>query len=262
MSSPKQMPLDSLMAPNDAEREAQLWQSLRAADGSSHAARHALIAQHTPYARAIAAKLYAGRFRDDVPFEDYFQFACIGLIESIDRYDPASMAQFRTFANLRIRGAVLDGLECMTEQRQQYPLIKRLKSERIQSLTEQHESKPLHQLNQDALLAQLAEIGIGAALSYMIDHSGMLARESEQTQETPYASDQLKQLTKSIADLVDQLSSQEKKVITMHYYNETPFETIATLMGLTKGRISQIHKQALLRLHTLAKARPPSHRAW
>lgn len=84
--------LDPTAAAADPVQEAVLWRHWR--EQGDAQARETLIRLHTPYARILAAKLYAGRYHDEVEFDDYFQFACVGLLESIDRYDPQYGATF------------------------------------------------------------------------------------------------------------------------------------------------------------------------
>src|SRR5215217_267187 len=97
--------------------ESVLWQRWREShDGE---AREALLTLHMPYARTIAAVLYGKRVNDGVEFGDYHQLAAVGLLEAMDRFDPARGVQFRTFASRRMQGAVLSGLERLTEKQQQ-----------------------------------------------------------------------------------------------------------------------------------------------
>jgi RNA polymerase sigma factor for flagellar operon FliA len=63
----------------------------------------------------------------------------------------------------------------------------------------------------------------------------------------------LRQLAERLAHAIDQLPAQEKAVVRGHYLQEQPFDHIAESMHLTKGRISQIHKQALLHLRALVR---------
>src|SRR5262245_21524787 len=89
--------------------ELALWRRLR---GSRDAdARDGLLALHMPYARIVAATYYSRRYNDEVEFGDYLQYASIGLLEALERFDPERGAQFRTFAARRMHGAILNGLE-------------------------------------------------------------------------------------------------------------------------------------------------------
>src|SRR5262245_61224008 len=72
--------------------------------------RGRLIQRYLPLARSTAARFYRLRSDDSVQFEDYLQYARMGLVEAIDDYDPAREASFETYSSYRIRGAVLNGL--------------------------------------------------------------------------------------------------------------------------------------------------------
>lgn len=249
-------------ATGEAEDEASLWRRLRT-DEDPAAVRERLIHLHTDYARMLAAKLYGGRFHDEIGFDEYFQLACVGLIESVDRYDPARGAQFRTFASQRIQGSILSGLERLTEKQQQIALKKRLQDQRNESLREGERSGDLDRLAPDALLARLAEIGVGMAIGYLLEGSGMVqSAPTAPSAATAYTRIELRQLQEAIHALVDQLPEQERKVIRAHYLQQIPFEEIAEMMSLTRGRISQVHRKALLRLREIHLQQTPAKRAW
>ncbi|HEY0824821.1 MAG TPA: sigma factor, partial [Ramlibacter sp.] len=73
--------------------EAALWKRLR--DGGDLGARQDLLALHMHYAKVVAASYYSRRFHDEIEFGDYLQYASLGLLEALDRYDPARGVQFR-----------------------------------------------------------------------------------------------------------------------------------------------------------------------
>ena len=104
-------------AVSSSNQESALWKRLR--DGADTGARDALLAMHMPYAKVVAASYYSRRFHDEIEFGDYLQYASVGLLEAMDRYDPARGVQFRTFAARRMHGAILNGLERLTEKQQQ-----------------------------------------------------------------------------------------------------------------------------------------------
>jgi RNA polymerase sigma factor for flagellar operon FliA len=66
--------------------ERVLWQNLRAT--SDPDSRDRLLALHMPYARVVAATYYSKRFHDEIEFGDYLQYASIGLLEALERFDP------------------------------------------------------------------------------------------------------------------------------------------------------------------------------
>jgi RNA polymerase sigma factor for flagellar operon FliA len=230
--------------------EASLWRQLRC--GGDAAARARLAEMHRPYARTIAAMLYARRLHQDIEFDDYLQLASVGLLEALDRFDPERGVQFRTFAARRMHGAVLDGLERLTEKQQQIAARQRLRAERLQDVKAQalqaagaREAGPRTPAQ---LLQFVSETGIGLALCWLLEGSGMV-EEPERAEAQPfYRSVELRQLRERLLQALEGLPARERTVVRNHYLQEMAFEDIAALLQVSKGRISQIHRQALLRL--------------
>ena len=239
--------------PVSAASEAELWQRWR--EQRDESARQRLMDHFIPYARVVAATYYGRRINDEIEFNDYLQLASVGLVESIDRYDPALGAQFKTFAARRMHGAILDGLERLTEKQQQIAVKRRLRQERLQDIqsaassaraeaTTGKDSKATHA---DNLFKYLSEVGIGLAISYLLEGTGMVQGDATATYQADayYQRAELRQLQQRIRELVQRLSDQERTVITCHYLQEHSFEEIAERLQLTRGRISQIHRKAL-----------------
>jgi RNA polymerase sigma factor FliA len=233
--------------------ESALWKAVR--DGN-HAARERLIEGYLPYARMLAAKLFAGRTEDDQEFAEYLQFATVGLIEAADRFEPEREILFKTFASHRINGAILNGLEHMSEKREQISTRKRLAAERRDSakVVLDHEDKDLFQ--------QLAEIAVGLALGYVLDDPAASLYDEPSVPDNQYAGLELRQLREKLRSLVECLPQREKLVIKYHYLNQVPFNVIAETLGITKGRVSQIHHRALEMLHDKMKSAKACDVAW
>ena len=107
------------------ELEAELWDSfqrLRSVD-----CKNKLIVFYLPLARIVSAQLYAKRVSDEIAFEDFLQYARVGLIEAIDRYQPDRGVKFSSFADRRIRGAILNEIEIQTEKQQQVAMMARIR---------------------------------------------------------------------------------------------------------------------------------------
>lgn len=261
--------------------EQQLWQRWR--DLADEQARAQLLEHYLPYARTVAAIYYARRNRDNVCFDDYHQCAALALIESLNRYDPSRGAQFKTFAARRMHGAILDGIEQDSEQARQLSVLRRLRAERCAALdamasvrasTESHHDTdtddpspppshtdsidprisddaahpPAHHI--DDLFRRLAEVGIGLALGILLEDTGLIENTAQApvTEHPYFQSTQLKQLRTRLQQALRGLNAQESRVIRGHYFQQQRFDDIALCMGLSKGRISQLHHQALRRL--------------
>lgn len=233
--------------------ESALWERWR--DHADQAARQRLLHLHLPYARIVAASYYAKRFHDEIEFGDYLQLASIGLIESLDRFDPGVGVQFRTFAARRMHGAILDGIEQLTEKQQQIAARQRLEKQRRAEIKEGAASATGNgSRNADQILQYVAEVGLAFALAWILDGTGMLDA-GEKSETLPfYRSVELQQLRQRIVDLVNALPTQERTVLRSHYFQELPFADISQTLQLSRGRVSQIHRNALTRLKEAIRA--------
>jgi RNA polymerase sigma factor FliA len=241
--------------------EAALWQQLRS--GADAAARDALLQRHLPYARTVAATYYGKRWHDEVEFGDYLQLATVGLLEAMERYEPGRGAQFRTFAARRMHGAILDGLERLTEKQQQATALQRLRSERAAAVRELAQERAGEAGGQaEQLLRFVSEAGLGLAIAWMLEGTGMVDDPARAETVPFYRNAELRQLRERLHVLVDGLPPQQRTVIRYHYVQGVPFERIADMLRLTKGRISQVHKQALLALRASFAAAAQLDSSW
>jgi len=221
-----------------------LWHAFRV-NGSADA-REKLFALHHAFARQVAAKHFLDRKSGDLELNDLCQFAYTGLLEALDRFDPARGALFRAYARRRISGSILDGLAHLSERREQLSFRQRARKERLRSLSVEDAEKLGAT---DAMLA-LIEMATGLALGYMIEGGGMyITQDQTDTTLSPYESLAWRELTRSLATEISNLPGQEQKVIRYHYLEGMSFGQISMAFGVSKGRISQIHRSALKALN-------------
>ena len=237
--------------PADAWPEESLWQRLR--EHGDAGARAALIERYRPFARIVAATYFGRRIDDDIEFDDYHQWALVAMIESIDRFDATRGFQFKTFASRRMHGAILDGIESATEKQRQIGMRRRLREERAAAALEAAKGASKQGGDGiDDIFRVLAEVGIGLALGLMLEDSGMIAPAPDAVApDQAYVHAEQRQLTMSVQRAVKALTEQEQVVIRGHYVEEQLFTDIARQLGLTKGRVSQVHRQALEKLRRL-----------
>jgi RNA polymerase sigma factor for flagellar operon FliA len=235
--------IDSPASERQDDDEAQLWERfVRQRDVQT---RNCLIERYLPLCRTVAGSVYAKRGGLEVEFLDYMQFATLGLIEAVQRFDPTLGASFATFATVRIRGSILNNLEAQSEQYTQIALRKRVERDRLESLAEVEPSGGRRRKRD--VMAVLTDLTLGLALSHLLEGSGMLvAQQDEQSyRQEFYDNEQQRQLQQTLAKLVRALPDQERCVVQYHYYHGLDFTEIARVLELSKGRISQIHRQAL-----------------
>jgi RNA polymerase sigma factor for flagellar operon FliA len=212
-------------------------------------AREQLIQQYLPLAKRLAASLYATRAVQDVEFGDYLHLAYVGLLEAMQRYRAGGEAQFATFATYRIRGTILNNIPRMTETGDRLSHIRRARRDRAASLLE-NEGKP-----EKPSVSSLVDVIVGLALSVQLDEIA----ETEPAEATPfndpYASQEYADLQRRLRDVLTQLPEREARLVDYHYFQHVGFDEIAEILGVTKGRVSQLHKRALERVRELMKQR-------
>jgi RNA polymerase sigma factor for flagellar operon FliA len=232
----------------DVEQDRARWREY--ASSRTQELRTELIQRYIGLAKITAARLYQRRMDNSVSFSDYLQYARVGLVEAIDHYDPAREVPFEAFSSFRIKGAVLNGLESESELASQRAFWSRRARDRFESLKD-------HEVQGDrrASLEELVSLTVGLALSHVIEHDeGEIIDESLAA--NPYALTELAQLKRAVRSLLPALPERERELIRRHYEEHVEFQQIAAEWGVTKGRVSQLHAQALQRLRQLLGVQP------
>ncbi|GLQ92740.1 sigma-70 family RNA polymerase sigma factor [Dyella acidisoli] len=217
------------------------WQQER-----STAARDALIIHYSPWARVIARDVYLRVYLMHDAWHDCVQNALLGLMEAIERFDPTRGIAFQPYARLRVRGAVFDGLRVLRSLHLglRYDMVQHAEAakERVESLSDG---------NGDPLEDFIATT-VGLGLGFLLDTQSMPGRMQPAD---AYAELEKAELSAAVSESLDQLSERERAVVVMHYYHQLPFVEVAKRLGVTKGRISQLHKSALERLRCCLRER-------
>lgn len=174
--------------------------------------------------------------------DDLEQLAYRGLLEAIDRFDPRRGASFMQFAKARIAGSMVDGLGALDERGAQMRFRRRLERERLASL-EPGEREA------GSAIEQLAQLATELALALMLDMDERAAPgDLTGRPENGFDSLAWRETKALLHQRVDELPEPERSVVRHHYQHDLLFVQIAAMLGLSKGRISQLHKSALGRL--------------
>ncbi len=241
----------SVRPPGARSEESDLWAAFQSQGG--RAAREALFALYLPFARKQARRHFLDRSGGDIEFADLFQLACAGLLEAIDRFDPERGSPFRAYATRRISGSILDGVAQLSEVRGQISFRNRVRSERARSLADERTDD----LSGADAMRALMELAVGLALGFMLEGSGLYSpEETADAHANAYDSLEWKDSVGLILHAVARLPERERDIIRYHYLSGLTFDRIGALLGVTKGRVSQIHKAAIGRLRSqLPRAR-------
>lgn len=224
-----------------AREEAALWRRFR--ETRTSRLREGLFGRYHAFARLLARRqARRSGVAPDVR-QDLEQLAYSGLLEAIERFDPTRDRPFRAFAASRITGSMLDGLAQLDESRAQLRFRRRVERERLASLGSTATTQGR------SATEELADLVGELALGLMLDaqrrgQSGFGGRS-----DSGFDSLAWRQTKALLAERVEALGDPEKTVVRQHYQYDLLFSQIAAMLGLSRGRISQIHKSALAKLH-------------
>lgn len=222
--------------------------------------RERLIMEYAPLVKYIANRI-AMRLPPHIDVNDLINAGIIGLIDAIEKFDPSKEVKFKTYAEIRIKGAILDELRSMD-------WIPRSIRKVINKLVgAYHELE--QQLGRPAKDEEIAELlglqmeefykllkhSAGApliSLDVMVDHDDK-RRDILSCLVDPKSTDAfgalgLGELKDSIAGAIEDLPEKEKQVVALYYYDELTMKEIGEVLNLTESRVSQIHTKAILRL--------------
>lgn len=210
--------------------EDELWLLYRGRADS--AARARLFETYSPWAASIASGLFRQYKNRMVEREDYIQNAKIGLLEAMSRYDPDRGVPFQIFAHPRVRGSVINGLRAMQE-----------KATQLQPCDAGRHDEFARPESEDAF-----DTILDAVVNLSLDHllESMSVGGVDYHDGFNYASN--RQIESRLSAAIDLLPQRHKDIIVEHYYRHVPFHEIAARLELTRGRISQLHHDALRRI--------------
>lgn len=224
--------------------EQELW--LRFVENRDALVRLQLVDQYLPLARMLAARLFKRRGRLHGEFGDYMQSAVLGLLEAVDRFDPARNVPFRFFASRRICGAVLDQLRSMSELHRQ-TIGQGSLHRRVADLFPAESG-------QNDRFQEMVDLALNLSVGFMLQGSGMYSVSEEETDQRSYNHAARRELAQVFATLLNLLSPAQANVLRYHYLCEIELSEIAQMMSVSAGRVSQLHRQALQALRALYQA--------
>jgi RNA polymerase sigma factor FliA len=215
--------------------------------------------EHLPIVRFIARRIHE-RLPQHVPIEDLYSAGVVGLLDAFGRFDPTKKILFRTYAQFRIRGAILDSLRTLDWSPRALRRKGRTIEQAIEMLTAQFHRSPTdtemaQKLNlplaaYQKLLGELKGLEIGRLDGERSEGSdeGVVDLIPARTEDDPlfrYLDGEMRQrLVEAISDLPER----ERVVMTLYYYEELSMNEIGIVLGVVESRVSQIHASAVLHL--------------
>lgn len=214
-----------------------------------------LIRQYAPLVRRIASHI-ASRLPANVEVDDLIQEGMTGLLDAMQRYKPQPNLSFETYAGTRIRGAIYDA--CRRDDI--LPRHQRDKVDEVQKVTRQLEQQ-LGRVPQEHEVAQALGLQIQdyhAVLDTLVNVMPLDDVPEEMLPADPFG-DPLEQIAgqqfmRGMSQALQKLPEKQQMVMALHYQEDLSYREIAAVMGLTPGRISQLHTQAVMAIRALLSA--------
>lgn len=237
----------------------------------SAARREQLILEHLPQVRLIARRIHE-RLPGSVSLDDLISTGVLGLIAAIDRYDASHEVKLKTYAEYKIRGAILDSLRGLDwAPRQQRKRSKQIEAA-IAVLEQEYHRTP----TEDEIAGHL-RLSITEYQEWLTDIRGLTLGSLESAGNEEEGCDLLRYLADSdeqwpshileraelqrlLAAGIEKMPPLEKTVLSLYYYEEMTLREIAKIVDLHESRISQLKSQAILRLRSYLRKRWPQGR--
>ena len=225
----------------------------------THAQRDALIQETLPLIKHIAHRV-AIRLPSNVEIRDLINAGVLGLMDAIEKFEPERNVKFKTYAEVRIRGAILDSLRDLDwaprSLRKKSKDLERMYADLSQKLgrpaTDEEVSEAMGENIEDfhELVDQLHGLTIGSFenLSDSEDSENYINYYPDDGSNDPYVKFESNEVTRLLAEAIEELPEKERLVLSLYYFEEFTMKEIGALLGVNESRVSQLHTKATLRL--------------
>ncbi|HEV2202047.1 MAG TPA: FliA/WhiG family RNA polymerase sigma factor [Bryobacteraceae bacterium] len=251
-------------------RAAHAYEEIPAAPLSAEE-REQLILEHLPQVRLIARRIHE-RLPESVSLDDLVSTGIVGLISAIDRFDASHNVKLKTYAEYKIRGAILDSLRGLDWA----PRQQRKRSKQIEAAISAAEQR-LHRTPQEEEIAGQLGLTIVEYHEWLVEIRGLNLGSLENASSDEDSRDLLRyvsgdeeswpsrlmersELRKLLAEAISKMPEVEKTVLSLYYHEEMTLREISKILRLHESRISQLKSQAILRLRSYMEKRWPTPR--
>ena len=218
--------------------------------------KQSLIENYISLVKIVAGRMY-NYYGSKVEYDDLVGFGIMGLIDSIDKFDISKNIKFETYAQIRIKGAIIDNIRKLDW----IPRSLRKKSKDIQNAIYKLENElgctPTNQQiseylqismkELEVLLSDISNFNI-SSLEDMLGNKENSSLDIKEDGDSPEEILDAKETKEILVRAIDSLLDNEKTVISLYYYDELTYKEIGHILNLSESRISQIHSKAILKI--------------
>jgi len=224
--------------------------------------RDEMILKYTPLIKYIAHRL-SMRLPSHIMVEDLVNSGVIGLIDALGKFNPDKKVQFKTYAEFRIKGAMLDELRSLdwvsrsvrTKAAQIGKAFQNLEKKNGRAAEDQEVAQELG-LSLENYYSMVSEVN-GISLTELtgvskrnpqLDDDDLINLLVDENADQAFKQMGLDELKEVLTRGIEELTPKERTVISLYYYEELTLKEIGAVMGFTESRICQIHTKAILKL--------------
>jgi RNA polymerase sigma factor for flagellar operon FliA len=187
---------------------------------------------------------------------DLTQAGVIGLLDAAEKFDRAKGVRFRTYAELRIRGAILDSLRSLDwvprSLRRQRRELQRAESRLEATLGRKPSDEELAsvmELSLDELGAARERVRRAEIASFGTESfDRVVALTVDPLSPNPHEVLERREIEALLAHAIERLSARERLVLTLYYHEELTMKEVGGILGVNESRVSQIHSKAVAKL--------------
>ena len=224
--------------------------------------REELIIKYLYLVKFVAGRLYAN-YGNNVEYDDLASYGVFGLIDAIEKYDAGRGVKFDTYAQLRIKGAIIDYLR----EIDWLPRSIRQKAKELEKAYYELENELGRSANDEEVAARLA-ISVEdfqkkiqyvstysiVSLDDLLEQKREFANDDNDNDISPGAAIEKDVLRNILIETINALPEKENRVITLYYFEELTYKEIGKLLSISESRVSQLHTKAIIRLKSKISA--------
>jgi RNA polymerase sigma factor for flagellar operon FliA len=248
--------------PLEQKTEDELWVEYRRSRDAK--IRENFIKQYAPLVKYVAGKVAIG-MPHNVEFDDLVGYGVFGLLDAIDKFDPAKGVKFKTYAVTRIRGAIFDELRSIDwvprsvrqKTREVEEAVGALEAQLGRTATDQEIAGSLG-MDEDEYAKTMMKISGTSILS--LNDVWFSGDENDKVSigdsiESPISLNpdvivEKDEIRRVIVEHISQLPDKEKKILVLYYYEDLTLKEIGQVLEVTESRVSQLHTKAISRLRS------------
>lgn len=223
--------------------------------------REQIIKDYVPLVKFVAHRI-ASRLPSHVELDDLINSGILGLMDAIEKFEPTRNIKFKTYAELRIKGAILDGLRDLDwvprslrrkkkDIETAYRLIEQQKGRAAtDEEVARHLGIPLDELHKN--LDELKGVTLGTFVEAGEDGEGesLISFVPDPDAEDPHQVFQTAEIKDILQSAIEGRPKKEKFVVQLYYFDELTMKEIGILLNITESRVSQLHTKAMLQLRS------------